>query len=655
MKTILLVAQREILENRKYFLVALFASIIPLLAPIFPGVPQGDREAARGVVAAAVALCFAGGLSVALGTSLIGTPLKERRLGFYFSLPIRPPWLWAGKMLGGWLIVLSFVVIAVLPTAIVGGDLLALSASKLPGLGEAALAIAIGSLFLIAFVHAATIAIGSGSAWLAVDGILLVSVSLLVRHAAVRLWDFGAAPIAVALLALLATAFFAALLGAGVLQISIGRADIRRGHRAISLTLCSVLLPAALAAEAYSAWFVAPGPTDLVTIHRVVPAPRGSWVALTGRARHRAGMEADFLVDTASSRFVRPGLLGATTGALSFSADGRRAAWPEFQGRAGRSPVEVVTLRLDDPKAEPVPTSITLPSYLASILLSDDGELLAVIHDGNLSIDRISTGRMVASVKFAKNSKGNAKALFVGPGRVRVYWFEPSAAEGDTTSVSILEFDGATRKLTTVGRIDRIHSTARFFLQLNPAADRLLVMEPPRRKTTLWDARSGAFLAALGVSGRAEAREAGFLNDGRIVVAESDKGGARLRVFTPDGAEDREIRLSDGGTALLGGETAPGILAVAIRPGAHRTWEDDLSDTRLLRVDVSTGESRESARGATPLRTLYGVGIAPVMPAAPGVEASKLFRGAGTSLLLRIDPTTGERRTIIQTGARAGS
>jgi hypothetical protein len=143
-------------------------------------------------------------------------------------------------------------------------------------------------------------------------------------------------------------------------------------------------------------------------------------------------------------------------------------------------------------------------------------------------------------------------------------------------------------------------------------------------------------------------RRAEFLSDGRIAVAEASADGARLRILGADGGEETAVPLGPGGSIALAGEPASGRIIVVVRPAPRATT----FDSKILLVDISTGEARKIADGLFPVSAhAWWFAGDPTLSPAPGSEAVKLFFGPGYSLV-RLDPFTGERRTVVPGGQR---
>ncbi len=521
--------------------------------------------------------------------------------------------------------------------------------------------LAIAVLVLLPIAHAAGIAIRSRSAWLAADLVLLAVTAGAVTWTA-RLLLAEAAPAAASRgLIALGVLLLAALTGAGFAALAAGRTDIRAAHAALS----RVLWPAALAAAAlfavYAKWAVSITPGDLAWIW-LSPSPRGDWTALSGRAASRGEDDALFLFKTSTGRFVkvrsgeaRPAILrGRPRGRLARS---EAAAFPFSLSCRGPSrlgisrPARFYRVAPLESSAEPVATDVLLSSMPRAWTVSADGARVAAVNDdadvtsstSKVSVYDLSTGRLLAAAALPPNI--GARLVFIALDRLRIYLEEPSgsASAGQARRrLGIHEMDVAGKTLAETGEMGPFEGF--LVLRTNPAASRAIAIDPRGGRMTLHDGRSGRQIAILS-SGERRSRNAAFLGDGRIAEVESNGAGARLRVFSPEGEEQKmvSLRTGDGWRIALGGETAPGVVLVALRSVTASGWRD----SECLLVDTRTGETRLAGKRIFPAAAMawWGRDDPSWYPAA-GSEATRLFLDTRGSLL-RLDPVTGARRVIL--------
>ncbi len=67
-------------------------------------------------------------------------------------------------------------------------------------------------------------------------------------------------------------------------QVAVGRTDVRRAHRALSLGFWAVVGLTLVSAAGYWAWVRSAGPAD-VNVHAVTRDPAGRWVYVEGSGR----------------------------------------------------------------------------------------------------------------------------------------------------------------------------------------------------------------------------------------------------------------------------------------------------------------------------------------------------------------------------------
>ncbi|MBI4918124.1 MAG: hypothetical protein HY825_19960 [Acidobacteria bacterium] len=648
MRGMLAVASRELVERRNAFVAAAVAAVLPLLAPILSGTHGGNATELRAVAALTVAVALAAALAMAYGAATISGELEERRLGFFFARPLSGLAIWGGKFLAGVVMVWVAPAIVLLPTWLASP-----SSEQWNSIGDAwlLLVIAPAAVFLLALAQAAGVAIRARSPWLVVDVVMLVVVTLLVRSMALRLLDEGATEAWTWTLAGLVIAVPLAVIVAGAVQVVQGRTDLYRGHRVLSLTLWSSLLAVSLVGQSFSWWVVHPTIADLRGVESVHPAPQGSWFALAGPARGRGGYVPGFLLDVDHGRSVK--LQGSFRWELpvTFSADGRHAAWlVRSEARGSGVRFDLMTIDLRDERPRPRSTLIGFTASIRTLTLSPDGRRLAAVENGTLSVSDAYSGDLLAAVRLPADRVSTNRMWFAGDGTLRFPQFEPSAADRKVGAVVITEFDVASGRLRDTGRIAPAGEYEALFLRLDPRSNRILrrVQRPREGGPTLHDATTGALLADLVAPEEGWRGFPAFLADGGIAVAETREGRARLRVFTSEGAPLWSIDLGAGYRAFPAGERAPGRLLVVVRES-----EDQLtSGSRSVLVDLDTRNveplpSRLIPAGWMPLAHWWWDG-----EAAPGSVATRTFITADRGLVA-LDPVTGASRVVVAGGPPA--
>lgn len=614
MRAFVAVVRREIRERRQILVAAAVASIIPIVLPALRRLSAD----AQGWASLLIALVFALGIAASLGAASLVPRIASRRVAFDLSRPVSAAAIWTGSIAAAAILALAAAAIVWIPARLVGAPVVWSELVRDPSFSRIGVLLAAAAVpVLFAVVHGVSLMFRSRSARLALDAVLGAGCVLGVSAALSRLPEFFASGPRILCLLGVGVATAAAFLVAGYASVSHGRTDIRAAHRALSAVLWSVIVSAVVLSNAYATWVRAASPRTLGELW-AEPAPNGSWIQLSGRAR---GADARFLFDTANGRFIRAQTVDWRGPALS--RDGRRAAWIEGQDDGGIFPIR--TLRLDDPAARPVVTRLVLHTYPYLLVLSGDGSRLATWEDGVLAIHDVDAQRTIASAKVPSRERESLGGVFVGGDVFRVF-------RTADTSIDIIDFDTVARSLTARGRITT--SVSLRYMVPNPSGTRLLTVEGPSRSARLYDAANGSLLASL-ADAAVDSRWPLFLPDDRIILSESVSKVRRLRVFGPGGTEERLIPLPEATLLSLGGEFERGRLCLGFGDAAYRykSWVANLDDGSLRKI-------------ADDLRPLSLGRATPDI----GSEATRLFYGPGQSTIVRLDPATGARRVILGEG-----
>lgn len=616
MSGFLAIFRREFGGRRLILYAAGFASLIPLLLPIFRRMAVGDVAEARGWTALIVSAGFAYGLATALGSSMLVPRIATRRIAFDFARPVSGAVIWLGSLAAAVALALSTAAIVWIPALLAGARLNKADLFSNRWTWALAVLLAVAALPLFfSVLHATTLTFRSRSALLAFDALMLSLCVLGTSAALSQLPNFFAHLPRTACLIGLGVAMAVALLVSGQLSVSRGRIDLRAAHRALSVALWSIVIAAVLAANGYAAWVMAARPDDLRSAREgftVLPAAKGPWVQLSGSAR---GADARFLFDTVGGRFTRTQTFD-WRGPL-ISRDGTRAAW--IEGSDGRGPSAIRYWRLDDPASRPVFTRI--PGTTGLFELSADGSRVGTWENGDLSVHDLDTQRTLASARLPVGDREQLSGVFVGRDVFRVH------RAGDA-SIDLYDFDVVHRTLTALGRIAGLKAVQ--WSLTNPDGTRILAESGMPRSVQLFDGKSGALLATLGEA-RAEGRWPTFLPDGRIALVQRI-ATAGLEIFGPDGGEEGSIALPPTRHVYFGGEVASGQLVLGVAGEGFR-YASYLADLERKTV-------RKVADDLSP------VFLGRVMPDV-GSEASKLFYGSDRRSLVHYDPLSGERRVIL--------
>ncbi len=553
MRGFLAVFRRELTERRLLAAAALAFGLLAVILPVVPGFRLGGMTLpeVRGGVALGFALLLSTLTAVFLGGSVLASDLLERRMSFYFARPLSGWTLWAGKIAAALALTFGTGLLAILPSALIGSSF---DAGGVWGMGrgwtltgsQAWLLWVLLVLFLLLATNALSVMVRSRSPWVALDLAALAVVAVLILNARNRLFlaGVGVAParewwvdplnVFALLGSILVVVTLAALFLASALQVVSGRTDLHRAHRSVSAALWGLLIVLGLTFQAVTLWWVRVSPSDLLGVTQVIAAPNGvsSWIGLEGPAANRPGYSPAFLYDVASGRSLatRMGPLAAWWGLpLRISADGRRAAWLEFQELPFRSPLTLYRLDLRRPGAEPEATKISLSQAPEAIAFSPDGRRIALAGRNRLTVEDVDAGRLLASAAY-KGELWFARLFFADSGHVLLYQvggdWKPSEPEG--TSFTILELDVAAGRSEKTGTVTGIRGLTGW--SLSPDGTRAILSN--RRTCQLRDARTGELLKDLEMT---EGSSAVFLGDGRIAQAPAQ---GELRILDRTGVQE---------------------------------------------------------------------------------------------------------------------
>ncbi|HPW56909.1 MAG TPA: hypothetical protein PLP31_14345 [Thermoanaerobaculaceae bacterium] len=650
MRGLLAVAQREVVDRRMWLLAALAAGLIPMAAPLLPWVDAGSVAEARSMLASVLAATLTAAGTLALGLSMVGSDLAERRLGFYFARPLSAGAIWWGKLAASFLIVVLVGVLAALPTALVGGNLVL---RDLVGLTADGAVLAGGSvvfvLLVLALAHALGVMGRSRSVWIVLDLVAAVAVGGAIWAVGRRFMLAGPMTLMTWLLASSLTVVLAALLAAGWVQVAVGRTDPRRGHMALSATLWGTLGSFALAVVGYAAWVFAAIPSSLECLWEVMPASSGSWSLVSGSSAGRGDYYPVFLLDAATGRWVSleptPHWWWFTP---MFSADGRRAVWLQPTGLDPSDTRQVVLAELSEPQPRPVATSLILGRSARNARLSPSGQRLAVLAEKTISVYSLPEAALVRASRLDAHSSQISIRFATDDELVVSVWPETGPSTATAVDATLWRFDVRSGKLERTGTLEASRYRDDWGIPADPLGELRLAFHPrgSEMELAMHDARTGALKASLLSQPDQPLLGATFLADGRIVVGESRTAAgepARVHLFGRDGRLLRSVAMPDGKIGGFGSEVAPDVLAV--RLGTLESWAGRGGNTVL--VDLEAGTVRRLAAGHVPIPSVswWSPGRT---PATPGSAASRLFRTPEGGLAL-YDPASDSFTTILDT------
>ena len=562
MSKTLAVAARELRERWLLFPAGLVLGSLPLALPAF-GLPPD----ATPLIGLAIALSVGAAAALLTGSSMLARDASDGRLGFLFTRPLPWPAIWGGKWLAAVALVAGSGLLATVPWILVGPP-------EIDGgaLGGGLLDPQRSTFFLlllllaVGFANFNATAFRSRSAWLAVDTVLLLL--------AVWAYTSWVAPLYYlqilgpyrpgwwALLLPLGPVALA-LVAASVPQVAVGRTDVRRAHRAMSVAFWSLVFVALAAAGLRLAWARGATPADL-HVNAESHDPSGRWLYAFGWSERGGAMT--FLIDTDSGRHVPMGLerrWGNQFLGMAFATDGSSGV--TLSEHDGATALEMVDLGGDEPRFSRVSLeSSPPPGSWMRLALSPSGATALLVHEHGASLFALPSGERIATATLTPGWRA-VGSRFTSDSTGRI-WLIPAVGRHRAEIRALDIVPGGEVRTTTApleAALDPVRGWPHIVL---PDADgrRILTRDGGVR---LRDGETGALLATL-VEGSAPVSPAVFLADGRIVVGEAEGARTVLHVFAADGTTLTDVVLDRVASGLgVGPEVAPGRVAVHFMTG----------------------------------------------------------------------------------------
>jgi len=641
MKAFFALVAREISERKALLAAAAVASLLPLLAPLLPSTgsnpPEDIREAVMWVMVFGLVPLFA----LLLGVSFIGRDLAEGRLGFYYAQPISGPTIWFGKLTAVVLLVWSTQVIIMLPTVLLAPEQFHLIAPEGPlgpydPLWFTVLPLWLGPIGVLLLAHAVGTVWRARSVWVIFDFVcFLIVVGVAWYLFRPFLFYFSAGVVKIGFLWLLSI-FVGALVLGGVTQMTSGRVDSRRGHRALSLTVWSILIVGVVALGGWTWWIRSGSPQDLSAAHQVAVGA-GDWIAVRGPSPGRADFQPRFIVNVSDGRWLRAHSSDLwEMQDVVFSEDGSRAVW--------RSPITfgasmLMVADLDEDAPESRESGLDFGVSVRDTALSDDGDRVAVIQDTTVMVFDLDSRTQLVAAQIAGDFIP-FRLTFETRDRVRI-----ETADGTRKVTERARYQtrylGVDSKELLDGDEPRIHFHRKSLARGDESS---LVSfydtSKEEQRLILVDEDSGERVAELGkMTNWSNLRVVGD----RLVVFRWGRDGNRIEIFDGYGELLHQIGLGAVGAIYDGGELEPGRVLVGLW-----TWgtEPDVSPRMSsMLVNVPTGEVLATFDGFAPVMGIWG---SPVSPGGldPGSTAARVVYGENYSLHLW-DPETSELEQII--------
>jgi len=626
---------REFSARREVLLVAAAAAVIAFLMPLMPGLGGYRTDDVWTVASNTLALAVGWGLALLFGATVFGRDLSEGRLGFYFARPVSGLAVWWGRMLAAYLLILASEAVALLPS-LFGG--IRVIASSTDWGWPAVVAYLVVPLVLLLLAHAVSVMVRARTAWLILD-VIGFAVFPVVAWTTLRpLLLMGAEQASWVVVGAFAVALLLSLAVGGAVGLATGRVDLPRTHRALSLALWGTLALCTMCIAAYSHWLRDIGPPDFDDVDVVSVAPDGRWLEAFGHSRNRLDARRRCLISTVDNRWVSlPGQWDAYATDVVYSGDGSTALW--VGEGVGDGPRTLWWANLHDQIPLPRQTNLVVPmsSYLT---LSEDGDRLAILDSGTLSVIDLPSERLVTAVRLPEDPDG-VTVLFPSEETLRLF---ARVGHRDEQSLLIFEVQAATGKVVQRGTIENVGD--RPALIVDRDVDHLIVRTRSEDGVTvrsrICDAGDGTLIRRISANGLPL-----FLRDGRLVSLRSGDSGAMNLVVESVTGEDRMTYPVDGGSeAILRGEAIPnGVVVSRLEDPADRE-----QGRRIDVIDVDSGGVRTIGRH---LRRAVGSlpwqrgSAAFVIWYRDDPEASRLFMDR-TGALLRWEPESGDLVHVIQ-------
>jgi len=625
MSALLTLTRREIADRKPLLWGTLVAALIPILARLQPWLRPDLRRDIHESLALIFGITFPIALALGLGASVVGEDLAQRRLGFYFSRPVRGWMIWASKTLAATLITLATFAAFVIPVVALSDGrwsaVLADLVRKFPGWVLPWIA---GLLALIFVAQAVAGAYRARDGLFALDIVALATLVTLAAALGWRLYAAGAATLAYMVLPAIVLVSLAAAV-AGAMQVIVGRTDARRGHLALSTTLWGTLAASLLGAAGFSSWVLSVSPQDVGAYPWSVQTTASASHLAFWAARPRAGYQPMFLLETATGRFDR--LPWNRVLGFAFSRDGSRAVW--IEGGEGEVP-ELVLRPLDVLGSSTIRSSLGRYAGVDPQLarLSDDGREAVLATRTRIAIVDTYSGREVASASGgqlgvdARSAVLHSRCAFVGDAVVGFFVPPPSAG----LPLVISTFDFRTGRVAAGPRVEGIEwvRTVRDGRALVSGRNGPLAVVDASSVLQLVPAENGTVVGS-----------ATLLDEGRAAAFVNRGGDRRLMVWNHEGRTTLDVPMP-AGTSFLAGEPRAGWLALGV---------DFSKPPRTVFVDSTTGAVVREEEGLTPAAAWNESGTLPA-----GSPGSQVFVGTKGEIV-RLDPVTGRRETILVSAA----
>ena len=606
MNAAVLIASRELRDRGRLFFIAACMAVVPFVAAL---VVKENRQLAIATVAAFVAAAYTSALALAMGVSMIGRDLTEKRLSFLFSKPVSAASIWLGKATAGIATWLGAFAIVILPTFLFANQ----GWNEMWSAGGAPVMVYILIMSPVLFFgsHAASTMLRSRSALVALDFVLLAVMIIALFGMMRPILLGGGLDLVITITICVGLALLAILAVAPIWQISRGRIDPRRNHAAFSAAFWSGAAIVVIVAAAYAMWVISPPLASITDYFAVDQSPTGQWMYLSGQTKNRGSYLASFVINRSTGERER--IAVSPWGTVHHTADGQSMVWLQYDDLLpGRGSFRFYTRRFEN-GAKQVATPLTM-SMPRLAQLSHDGSRVAVSRSKRLEVYELASGRLLGAAPGIED--GDVLAMyFAGADVVRVV----ELARGPQPKLLIRTFNMKGRKLTSTP--PRPTKSLRL-AQFSRDGSRVFV----RSEGVVLDAQTGAVLATQPVTPVSRVYGA-MLRDGSTVVSRDGK----LHHYDTNGTQVAEIAIPVPHAAVMAqlGESKVVLSSGGNDPAMWRTFVVDLAARRV--ENVTPG-----------IRSAYSWWNDPLMPQFTE-DATLMAMDAGHTLVLW-DPRTGGKQ-----------
>jgi hypothetical protein len=339
---------------------------------------------------------------------------------------------------------------------------------------------------------------------------------------------------------------------------------------------------------------------------------------------------------------------------VTFSQDGTHAAWGQprygiLERKERRSDILVADLA----SGRAVETGLECATGWCRVLLSPSGRRLALVDARSVSAYDVSTPENPKELAVFHVDGDVSGVAFVGEDSIRLFPRVSRVKNVAQADLEITELSLPSKTSLVAGRFDvgappflRLTPDGRFFV-----GTRRLSEDFAAQALTLHDGRTGALVAKLADDLRSP--QVRLLTSGRIAVAGSAGASARVVFFEGEkgwGTPARSVELGPAKQVVLGGEIAPGRVAVALGnlrrdpPSSASKWA-----WTVALVDAATGAVSPGPEGLVPADRFGWWFNLVLPPAEAGSPASSLFLD-DDSRLVCLDPATGAQTVLLGKG-----